>query len=95
MPSRAEIARINGQRGGRPKGTPNKATAELRGYAQKYTKEALEMFVKIMRTGESEQARIAAGKELLDRGYGRPAQSVTGLDGGPILTRVIHDEHAD
>ena len=29
-----------------------------------------------MNHGESEQARIAAAKELLDRGFGRPAQAV-------------------
>ena len=31
--------------------------------------------------GESESARVSAAAQLLDRGWGRPAQPVTGKDG--------------
>lgn len=33
--------------------------------------------------------RIKAAIALLDRGYGRPAQAVTGEDGGPVKVGVI------
>ena len=62
--------------GGRKVGTPNKATRELRELAQPYAPEALEVLAKIMRNGESEQARVAAANALLDRGHGKPAQSI-------------------
>ncbi len=72
--------------GGRRKGTPNKATAEIRGAAQQYTKEALEVLVQVARNGQSDAARVSAACALLDRGHGRPAQSheVSGQVGGPI-----------
>lgn len=60
--------------GGSRKGKPNKANADLRAIAQQYTKEAVEKLVAIMRNGESEQARVAATKEILDRGHGKASQ---------------------
>lgn len=60
---------------GRPKGSPNKATADLKAMAQPYAPEALTTLRKIMRTSESDQARVAAAKELLDRGFGRAHQT--------------------
>lgn len=82
-----------GQRiGGRQKGTPNKSTAAVKAAAQKHTTDALAALVSILRTGQSEQARIAAARELLDRGYGKPAQALTDADGGnlPRVTTVVH-----
>ena len=72
--------------GGRIKGTPNRATAEIRGHAQQYTVEALEGLAQIARTSESDAAKVAAWKAILDRGHGRPAQlhEVSGQAGGPI-----------
>jgi len=72
--------------GGRIAGTPNKATAEIRGAAQPYTVEALEGLAQIARTSDSDAAKVAAWKAILDRGHGRPAQEVVlgGPDGGPI-----------
>jgi hypothetical protein len=60
--------------GGRKPGTPNKATAEIRDAAQRYTAEALETLRDIMRAGTSEQARISAANSILDRGWGKPTQ---------------------
>ncbi len=62
--------------GGRRKGTPNKTTAELRGAAQQYTLAALEGPAQIARTSESDAAKVAAWKAILDRGHGRPAQAI-------------------
>ena len=41
--------------------------------------------------GESDAARVSAAVAILDRGYGRPPQSVeaTSKDGGPIQTSYI------
>jgi hypothetical protein len=69
--------------GGRKKGTPNKATAEVKEYAQKYTKAAIRGLYKLARSAQSEQARVSAWREILDRAVGKPAQSVdlTNSDG--------------
>jgi hypothetical protein len=61
---------------GRPKGVPNKATAEIKDLARAYGPEVLERLYALAKGAESEQARVAACKEILDRGYGKPSQSV-------------------
>jgi hypothetical protein len=50
--------------------------------AQQYTAEALERLADLMRNAESEQARVAAIRELLDRGHGRPTQPIADEDDG-------------
>ena len=69
-----EINRHGGRRpgAGRPLGSPNKLTRPVRELAAAYGPDALNTLVEIMNHGESETARIAAAKELLDRGHGRP-----------------------
>lgn len=74
--------------GGRVKGTPNKATADVKAAAQKYTDEAVRTLANIMRKAESDAARVAACKEILDRGHGKATQAITGEDGGPITVVV-------
>ncbi|HET6926049.1 MAG TPA: hypothetical protein VFI48_04260 [Hyphomicrobiaceae bacterium] len=63
---------------GRKKGTPNKVTAEIKELAQKYGPEAIAELTRLATRAESEAARVAAIKELLDRGYGRAVQSIEG-----------------
>ena len=77
--------------GGRRIGTPNKATAEIRGAAQHYTVEALEGLAQIARTGDSDAAKVAAWRAILDRGHGRPAQEVVlgGPEGGAIEVKEV------
>ncbi len=74
--------------GGRSKGTPNKATAEIREHAQQYTVEALEGLAQIARTSDSDAAKVAAWKAILDRGHCRPAQAITGGGDGPVTVVV-------
>jgi hypothetical protein len=77
--------------GGRSKGTPNKATADIKALAQVHAVDAVAMLAVIMMNSESDTARIAAAKELLDRGYGKAMQGVelTGKDGEPVAFRQI------
>ena len=75
--------------GGRPKGVPNKATAEVKALAQQYTEDAIEALVSIMQGAKQPPAaRVAAAKELLDRGHGRAPQAITGADGGDLALTV-------
>jgi hypothetical protein len=72
--------------GGRTKGTPNKATADVKAAAQVYTSEAVESLAKIMRDSDSDAAKVAAIREILDRGHGKARQA---LDVDANVTAVI------
>lgn len=71
---------------GRKLGVPNKVNAEVREIAQRYTEKAVKALADIVENSESDSARVAAANALLDRGHGRPSQSVSvsAPDGGPI-----------
>lgn len=86
----AKGAKPGERRGGRTKGVPNKATADIKEIARQYTSQAIEQIVALMSNAASEQVRFAAAKELIDRGYGKSPQSMehTGPDGGPIKTSI-------
>ncbi len=76
--------------GGRQKGTPNKITADLKKLASAHGPEAIKAILALAKTAENETTRLAAWRELLDRGYGKPAQfSEIGSKGGAPLTLVI------
>jgi hypothetical protein len=66
---------------GRPAGTGNKATSELKlnlsELAREYTKDALGVLVEVMQSSQSDSARIAADTLILDRGYGRPKKTMS------------------
>ena len=61
---------------GRKKGSRNKVTADIKALAQQFGPEAIMTLAKIMQTGDSDKAKTAAARELLDRGYVKPAQTV-------------------
>ena len=69
---------------GRPTGAKNRATSEIQDLARQYTPAALKELVRLSTKAESEQARVAACREILDRAYGKPAQAHTGPDGEPL-----------
>src|SRR3954467_14942789 len=51
---------------------------EIDGVAQRHARLAIEALVKLLFKGQSEAAKIAAAKEILDRGYGKPAVEIGG-----------------
>ena len=65
---------------GRPKGSRNKATDEqlagITALAQSHSEAAMRSLVHIATNGESEAARVSAANAILDRGYGKPPQSL-------------------
>lgn len=74
---------------GRPKGSRNKVTADIKEIAQSFGQEAITHLVEIARDGDAPHvARVAAIREVLDRGYGKAKQGIemTGEDGGPVET---------
>ena len=67
--------------GGRPK-----SVAEVRELARKYTVEAIETLVEIMRDAQCTPAvRVAAANALLDRGHGRPPQAIETSNGTTLV----------
>jgi hypothetical protein len=62
--------------GGRQKGTPNKATADIKALAQEYTPMAMEALLLVITDSDSDAARVSAIKELFDRGYGKSRQAL-------------------
>lgn len=75
---------------GRKAGVPNKATSEIKALAQVHAAAAISELARLATAAESEAARVAAIKELLDRGFGKSAQPLTGEGGeGPIQYQKI------
>lgn len=61
----------SGNPGGRPKGE-----AELRKLAQEHTVACITRLVELMLKADRDSTSVAAIVALLDRGYGKPAQSM-------------------
>jgi hypothetical protein len=73
---------------GNPNGRP-KVDTQLRDLCREHTLGAVQTLAGIMRdSGAPPQARVAAANSLLDRGYGKPVQELSGADGGPFKMEV-------
>lgn len=72
---------------GNPGGRPKEA-GEVKELARKHTKAAVETLVSML-NAENERTRVAAAEAILDRGWGRPAQAVTGDNGEGPVTIVV------
>lgn len=72
--------------GGRVKGTPNKSTAEIKALAMKHAPAAIAELSRLAIAAESETARVAAIRELLDRGIGKAIQEIVSTN----TTKVEH-----
>jgi hypothetical protein len=71
------------RRGGRAKGVPNKATADIKMLAQPYGAPAVAELARLAGIGDgpgaaNEATRVAALRELLDRGFGRATTVLAG-----------------
>lgn len=77
-------------------GKPNKnLPMDLQSLARGYTETVIKTLGGIASNGESESARVAACAQLLDRGWGKSPQPVTGKDGVEpieVLVRTIIGE---
>lgn len=69
-------------------GRPNK-NIDVQAIARRYTVEAMEVLAEIMQDGDATAAsRVSAAEAILSRGWGKPAQPVTGESGGPVAIQV-------
>jgi len=78
---------------GRPTGAVNKATSELKfnlsELARQHTNDALDTLVNVMKSGQSDAARISAATAILDRGYGRPTKTTSLEVNAPFVPTTI------
>lgn len=90
----AKVGRPKGtpKTGGRSKGTPNRATADVKSLAQLHGPAAIAEAVRIMQKSESDQARMAAIKEILDRAYGKATQPISGDDTADPIRSIMRVE---
>lgn len=68
----------------RVKALASEPPIEIDSIAQRHAKGAIEALVSLLFHGKSEAAKITAAKEILDRGYGKPAVEIGG-DAAPTL----------
>ncbi|MGT2485065.1 DUF5681 domain-containing protein [Methylobacterium oryzae CBMB20] len=69
---------------GRPKGARNEATAEIKTLCQEHGPKMVARLVAIASNAKTpEGAAVAAIREIIDRGYGKPTQAHE-QGGGPI-----------
>jgi hypothetical protein len=61
---------------GRPRGALNKNVAEIKALAMQSAPDAIKELKHLMKHAELEATRVAAAKELLDRGIGKATQHV-------------------
>jgi Family of unknown function (DUF5681) len=82
-------------RSGNPGGRP-RAVASLQLAARAHMHTALKVLIEIARKGRSEASRVAAATALLDRGFGRPTQSLEmTLDAGLVTKRLTELSDAE
>lgn len=68
-----------------------KAKADIRSLARSHTETAIKVLAGIMQQETANAAaRVAAAQALLDRGWGKPTQPLTGdEDGLPFVIQVV------
>ena len=76
--------------GGRVAGTPNKITAEMRGLAGQHGPEMLAELVRLALNADSEQTRVSACKEVLDRAIGKSTQRLEHEDMGASESEEVN-----
>jgi hypothetical protein len=67
-----------------------KAPTEIRSLARRHTESAIKVLAGIMNEPDAPPAaRVQAAQALLDRGWGKPTQAITGADGGPLTIEIV------
>lgn len=67
-----------------------KTPTDIRSLARKHTESAINCLAGIMnKTNAPEAARVSAANSLLDRGWGKAVQAITGPDGEDGLPTAI------
>ena len=85
----------SGNPNGRPAGSINRVSRLSREAALEYAPAIVKELARIALNDENLALRIAAGKEILDRAYGKPRQQLDGLAEDRLEEKIRHrEEHA-
>jgi hypothetical protein len=81
-------------RSGNPGGRPRKTEqlVEIEQLARQYAPQAMEALVKIAMSGKTDSARVAAATAILDRAFGRPAQTLRAQNENQNVQYFISDK---
>jgi hypothetical protein len=77
---------------GNPGGRAKKAVGDLAAEARLYARLAIDTIVKICAEAKADRDRLAAARELLDRGFGRSVQAIDLVLMGRKITELSKDE---
>ena len=83
------MAKFEKGKSGNPGGRP-KVLAEVKAMAAKHGPDAIKTLARLVVEADSDAAKIAACRELLDRAYGKATQPIAGDDEGAAI-RVINE----
>ena len=76
---------------GNPSGRPA-IVKEVQALARVHTESAVKTLAEICKDKKAPPAaRVSAASALLDRGFGKPAQAITGEDGGAVKVEFSDD----
>lgn len=105
MPRRARLVRERAKRlqaeidrndyqartpGGKP--LRDQFRGHVRDLARAYTEIAIQTLVTLMDHSKSESTKLLAASAILERGWGKPAQAISGPDGeGEAVMRHVHE----
>ena len=71
------------------KDIPAKTLAEVGSLARAHTKQAIQKVAGICKTAPTNWRRYVAAELLLDRGWGRPKQTLAADPDGPLIVEII------
>lgn len=70
------------------RGRPQK-DVDVQALARTYTQDAMRVLAEVMNDDTATAAsRVSAAEAILSRGWGKPAQVVTGNEGGPVAIHI-------
>lgn len=70
----------------------NQFKGHVRELARAYTEVAMEELIRLMTKSKSDNIRLLASSTVLERGWGKPAQAISGPDGeGEAVMRHVHE----
>ena len=75
--------------GGKP--LQNQFKGHVRDLARAYTELSIQVLVTLQTFSKSDNIRLLAATTLLERGWGKPAQTIVGDEDNPVMHRHVHE----